>query len=260
MKKLPVISLIMASCVMTACTDTDSASTASLTPSAVATSSQTTTPSPSGPTNPVFSCVNDSEQEIEFATLEEVWSYSEPFAYVDCVTSLNGDELSTRETEAISILNDKLEGEHRIDAVGSLYNTCANRETDYEPAEFVPDPATGNTPGLTVAKAHLALCPEHPMAETIRAKIDPAELAIAEDNKPAPERLYEGKYLVGTDIPAGTYATDSDRLEDCYWEISNQSGDIIDNNFISISPAITLTLAEGTGFTTTNCGTWTIQE
>ncbi|WP_038586415.1 hypothetical protein [Corynebacterium glutamicum] len=102
------------------------------------------------------------------------------------------------------------------------------------------------------------------MAETIQAKINAAELtaelARVEAAKPEPVRLEGGRYLVGIDTPAGNYATDSDRLVDCYWEISDQSGNIIDNNFISISRGISLTLSEGTGFTTRNCGTWTLQK
>lgn len=263
MKKLPFIALIAFSCAMTSCTDPDSAQSSSAAPNAVTTSPQATTTAttlPSGPTDPVFSCTNDSVEEINFTSLEDVWSYSEPFAYAECDVSLNGDELDPYESEAVSILNENLEGEAKIGAVERLYSTCANRETDYDPEEFVPDPGNGNAPSLTVAKAHLALCPDHPMGEIIRSKIDTAELARAESDKPGPQRIFEGKYLVGSDIPAGTYATDSDRLEDCYWEISDQSGNIIDNNFISISPGISLTLSEGTGFTTRSCGTWTIQE
>lgn len=67
----------------------------------------------------------------------------------------------------------------------------------------------------------------------------------------------KGTYGVGTDIPAGTYTTRSDRLEDCYWARVTASGDIIDNNFISFAPGtVSVTVRDGEGFEVSGCGLW----
>jgi hypothetical protein len=78
-------------------------------------------------------------------------------------------------------------------------------------------------------------------------------------------RVYSsGKYLIeystpqkrGT-VPPGTYQTSRSRVADCYWEISDSEGNILDNNFISVAPSITVTVpASASGFTSRNCGTW----
>lgn len=69
-----------------------------------------------------------------------------------------------------------------------------------------------------------------------------------------------GKYIVGQDIAPGTY-TISTRVSDCYWERSDAQGNTIDNNFISVSPSVTVTIepTDG-GFTSERCGNWKMVE
>lgn len=69
--------------------------------------------------------------------------------------------------------------------------------------------------------------------------------------------ILNGNYIVGTDIPAGTYQTLVGRLEDCYWARLSPTGDIIDNNFISFSPEpVSVTVYDGEGFEIQGCGPW----
>jgi len=69
-----------------------------------------------------------------------------------------------------------------------------------------------------------------------------------------------GKFLVGDDIMPGTYAINR-KVTDCYWERSDAQGNIIDNNFISIAPSITVTVGvNDAGFTSTGCGNWELVE
>ena len=57
-------------------------------------------------------------------------------------------------------------------------------------------------------------------------------------------------------IAPGTYRT-TDKVEDCYWERTSKSGDIIDNQFATAAQSITVTVRSGDGsFTTRGCGTW----
>jgi len=65
---------------------------------------------------------------------------------------------------------------------------------------------------------------------------------------------YVGKHLVGSEVQPGTWQSVGDKVQDCYWEISDASGDIIDNNFISVAPQFTINIpADAAGFTNTGC-------
>ncbi|MGW6455522.1 hypothetical protein ACWF94_06260 [Streptomyces sp. NPDC055078] len=58
------------------------------------------------------------------------------------------------------------------------------------------------------------------------------------------------------EIAPGTYRTKGD-LEDCYWERTTRSGEIIDNNFATSAQVITVTIRASDGqFTSEGCGTW----
>ena len=70
----------------------------------------------------------------------------------------------------------------------------------------------------------------------------------------------DGTFHVGTDIAAGTYKN-SDSSLGCYWERVSSfdgSGDSIIANSISISSEIVTISASDAGFTSENCGTWTL--
>ncbi|WP_155291325.1 hypothetical protein ACJEDT_12260 [Rhodococcoides fascians] len=102
------------------------------------------------------------------------------------------------------------------------------------------------------------------VAETVIIPIIcPDQIGVIADAKSGnftkkfPIAFADGKYIVGQDINPGTYDIPT-RVADCYWERSDSQGNIIDNNFISISPSVTVTIAEtDSGFTSRNCGTWT---
>lgn len=67
--------------------------------------------------------------------------------------------------------------------------------------------------------------------------------------------FYGGTHRVGEDIPPGTYATAGG--EGCYWERTDSSGNINDNNFITGYTRVQVTIyASDYSFTSNNCGTW----
>ena len=77
---------------------------------------------------------------------------------------------------------------------------------------------------------------------------------------PRQTEFRDGKYLIGQKMLPGTY-TIATPVSDCYWERSDGQGNIIDNNFISISPSVTVTIGAGdAGFTSRGCGTWKLVE
>ncbi|WP_326594241.1 hypothetical protein [Streptomyces brevispora] len=60
-------------------------------------------------------------------------------------------------------------------------------------------------------------------------------------------------------MPPGAYRSEGGPLGDimdCYWERTTGSGDIIDNNFVTVARSITVTVRAGELFTSENCGVW----
>lgn len=92
------------------------------------------------------------------------------------------------------------------------------------------------------------LCPD---------QVDTVAKAKAGDYEVLPQTKFgDGKYLVGEKLQPGTYTIPT-KVTDCYWERSDAQGNIIDNNFISIAPSVTVTVgASDSGFTSNGCGTW----
>lgn len=79
------------------------------------------------------------------------------------------------------------------------------------------------------------------------------------------KRFIDGKYIVGEGynpsgprlVAPGTYRTGA--VSDCYWERADSQGNIIDNNMVSISQSITVTIEESDGaFTSNRCGPWNL--
>lgn len=73
----------------------------------------------------------------------------------------------------------------------------------------------------------------------------------------------DGKYLVGIGynrngprvVNPGTYQTGP--VSDCYWERADDQGNILENNFVSISASITVTIAASDrDFTRRSWGPW----
>lgn len=57
-------------------------------------------------------------------------------------------------------------------------------------------------------------------------------------------------------IPPGTYQSKG-KMENCYWERTSESGEIIDNNFATSARSITVTIRSSDGqFTSEGCAVW----
>lgn len=67
----------------------------------------------------------------------------------------------------------------------------------------------------------------------------------------------DGSFVVGLDIPEGTYRTINTSIRECYWERSTGSGEIIENDFVTFAPeGVSVTVFNGEGFTVHGCGRW----
>lgn len=77
---------------------------------------------------------------------------------------------------------------------------------------------------------------------------------LVSSKPPTEEQLAEDEDV--QTIPPGTYRARGS-MEDCYWERTSESGDIIDNNFATSARVITVTIRSSDGqFTTEGCGVW----
>ncbi len=81
---------------------------------------------------------------------------------------------------------------------------------------------------------------------------DDTYVVEAKPAKPDPFDEEEGPPEIGP----GTYRV-TGQLEDCYWERTSRSGEILDNNFATSAQEITVRIRASDGqFTSRDCGTW----
>lgn len=77
---------------------------------------------------------------------------------------------------------------------------------------------------------------------------------VVSSKPPSAEQLAEDEEVVT--IPPGTYRAKG-RMEDCYWERTSESGEIIANNMATSAQSITVTIAASDGqFTSERCAVW----
>lgn len=139
-----------------------------------------------------------------------------------------------------------------IDNLDTLYGICGQRNTFYTTKILSAEQAKE-------AAGVLILCPDHPRAPEIQASLDQFDgKASAASSVAAAEAagtlVSDGSYLIGTDIQPGTWQSIGERVNDCYWQLSDAQGEIIDNNFISVAPKFTIEIPESaSGFTVRGC-------
>ncbi|MFE5790584.1 hypothetical protein [Rhodococcus erythropolis] len=148
---------------------------------------------------------------------------------------------------------------------------CEALRNSADPAPLLAEAITRH-PDLDITTAHRIariktmipiLCPDQKvLLDRVQKEFDIFPIATSGPSpttaKPEPRTTFgNGKFLVHEDIAPGTYSITS-RVSDCYWERSDAQGNIIDNNFISIAPSVTVTISDSdSGFTSTGCGKWT---
>jgi hypothetical protein len=181
----------------------------------------------------------------------EVWAAK--IEYCGSGSGISSDAEIVRSTSVLTAVEaaaDKLLDHSFTNPLADIYVACA---TVYPGADYA------GTEELALAtaneiKAALILCPQHPRASQWKLV--------------AAGRIFEdGTYLVastakpGTHIKPGTYVIqlgpDDGTIHDCYWERTNRSGNIIDNNFVLSAKRVQVTIRSGDySFTSRDCGTW----
>lgn len=198
--------------------------------------SPTPTPTPSG-LSYTLSCSIDGAGATEIYDYRTAWA--KPFD--SCADSLTSGTQSPEENKASAAA-----GYTDADSAKYLYSICAQTAGHY---------LTGDVSGAQAKelKAALMLCPDHPKRAQLKANAAAGE--ALEADRANGKLVYSGKYLVGKDVKPGTWQSQGEKVEDCYWEISDAQGNILDNNFISVAPQFNIYIPPtASGFTVKGCG------
>jgi hypothetical protein len=200
--------------------------------------SQTPTPTPT-PTglSYVLSC------SIGQGTATEIYDYKKAWAkpFDSCGESTISGTQSPAEDKASAMA-----GYTSPDSAKYLYSLCATSAGHYFTGEVSSDQAKE-------VKAALTLCPDHPKRAQLKANAAAGE--ALEADRANGKLVYSGKYLVGKEVKPGTWQSQGEKVEDCYWEISDAQGNILENNFISVAPQFNIYIpATASGFTVRGCG------
>ena len=130
----------------------------------------------------------------------------------------------------------------------------SGEQTAYELATLERVAIEGDNNGERIKAMVPILCPDQQYA------VDEAL-----SGTPLQTKIFSSKYLVAAirepggpmTVQPGTWTT-TGPVSNCYWERGDANGNIIDNNFVSYAPSITVQIAETDGtFVAQRCGDWT---
>lgn len=176
----------------------------------------------------------------EFADYHDVWAVGVPVDYCDSRAKAR-PPTTDLEASAMTVAYGSIT-QHGLQ---TLYGLCAK-------TAGIPWDQVVSEPQAAEAAGALVLCPDHPRAAdfTAAAAAMRGEQQLIAEGK----LLYSGRYLVGSEAAPGTWQSEGDRVENCYWEVADQNGDIIDNGLISVSDKVTITVpSTATGLTISGC-------
>lgn len=241
---LVACSLVLAGC---GTGSPEAAKTTSPTPAKSASASpaspvvKTATPTPTltpPPFTYVLSCrVGSAGPAVKVTNFRTAWAQPFDFCTVDlALGKQSADEKAAGEAS----------GSKSPDSAKYLYSLCAQTAGIY----FSGTVSEAQAKEITAA---LMLCPDHPKRAALEASAG-AGVALEAD-KANGKLVYSGKYLVGKTAQPGTWQSQGESVEDCYWEVSDAQGNILANNFISIAPQFTIYVPPtAAGFTVEGCG------
>lgn len=191
------------------------------------------------------SCSDDSviKKSYPFATYKEAWA--SPVALTDCKPSGRKGDFPT-DAQNAALASGAVSS---IENMGILYGICASPGLNsYGQMESISDAQYKEIAGA------LSICPDHPSAAAIAPRVEAARL-LAEGLANG-TIFYGGARRVGVDIQPGTYVVEGE-LDGCYWERTDATGEIIDNNFISSGLRAQVTVrASDYSFSSSGCGQW----
>lgn len=186
------------------------------------TASPRPTPIPSGLKYSLSCRTGPSAPSVVITDFKAAWA--QPFD--SCTVSTASGSPTAAETAA-----SKASGSSSSDGAKYLYSRCAETSGHY----FTGTVSEGQAKEIAAA---LTLCPDHPKRAALEASAGAG--ASLEADRANGKLVYSGKYLVGKTAQPGTWQSQGESVEDCYWEVSDAQGNILANNFISIAPQFTI--------------------
>lgn len=201
------------------------------------TKTPTATPTPAGLKYTLRCRVGTNGDAVTLTDFRAGWAHAFDFCTPETATG----KPSPAEVAAAATAGSTSSG-----AAKYSYSLCAQTAGHY----FSGNVSSGQAKEIAAA---LTLCPDHPKRAEMEAS---AAAGISLETDRANGKLvYSGKYLVGKTAMPGTWQSQGEKVEDCYWEISDAQGNIMSNNFINIAPQFTIYVpATASGFTVQGCG------
>lgn len=186
-----------------------------------------------------FSCTDAMATERRtFLSLAE--SY-EDFSVSYCTTILTGSKPSPSEEQAMKLAYPGGSKDYDQD-LKVLYEKCVDRSD----IRIAMDSARAR-----ILEGAAALCPDH---RAVAAFYDAAEKGYGLDGTTTKKFIFNASHLVGSEALPGVWETYRSKVSQCYWEISDAAGNIIDNSLITVAPRFTVTVpVDAAGFTAKGC-------
>jgi hypothetical protein len=193
-----------------------------------------------------LACSDSAGYTRDFSNFRAVWAVDAAALKLSTcqAKSRSGDYISADQQAAID--SGGVVDESRL---GILDSICA--ALGFSSYAGMPSYSASQILELTAAVNH---CPDHPRAADVRTRLDASSAVV--DAIANGTQFQGGVKRVGTDIQPGTYVSEG-KLDGCYWERQDSTGEIIDNNFLTAALRVEVDIASSDyAFSSSNCGTW----
>jgi hypothetical protein len=167
-------------------------------------------------------------------------------AMTSCEATREPGTLTPVEQQAITAA-----GYPHQESITTLYELCAKVDPSHT---YVSPTHTLSAGQIAEVTGMLTLCPGHPQAPQLSDAVKRAQAEASAEA--AGELFHAGTFLVNSEVPPGTYAVEGE-IANCYWERTDASGEIIDNNFVTGARRVEVTIrASDYSFHSEGCGKW----
>lgn len=175
-------------------------------------------------------------------TLDDVWELTNRSDSIGCDFALQPGKTfkpTKEQAAAIQVANEGDKDWRGNDNGFSLYAEMLEYCVEYTPSDG------WGAGDLHKVKAAAMICPDSPYYDDLDAWGNGKKFEFE-----------DGTYVVGKDLPAGTYKT-MGSASDCYWERATPNGSIIANDFITYAAqGAIVTVRKGESFISKECGPW----
>lgn len=251
--------VVCATALLSACSSADPVSGPAPTQTSLPASSEpTATPSTTAseiveaePTELTYVVTCDTKDGyVDFASYQEAW----PLVSDYCDAGQVSGPLTPDQAKGVELLEDKRPEDLKPAVLrGSLEYLVATCATSGKSLYgYLKTDGVDRTGQAEEVLAMIAFCPDHPDADEMTLRVE----AILGDLEERGEFIYDGTYRVGKGVEPGTYVSERNDGEGCYWERVDSGGNTIDNGF-SLGSRVQVTINAGDyEFISENCMPW----